>query len=201
MRAAVSAAAVVLVFAAAGCSSDSQAGSAAPLTAPTVTVASVNGSGCPAGTVTTSVAPGGSTITAAYTAFTAKAGTGSTATEFRRNCQLNLQIVSPGQTYAVSSVTEHGAVSLPAGGTALQRTSYYLQGNSTGVPVDHTAAGPLSGAWDQVDATPFSVPCGTVKNLNVNVELRVASPGAATSLSLNGAGPGSTLNFAWTTCP
>jgi len=194
--------AALLVFGAGGCSSDAQPDSAATLTTPTVTVASVNGSGCPAGTATTSVAGDASSLTAAYTAFTAKAGTGSTPTQFRRNCQLNIKIVSPGQTYTVSQVTEHGSVNLPTGGTALQHTTYYLQGSSTTTPVDHSASGPLSGAWDQNDPTPFSAPCGTTVNLNVNVALSVTTgpSGAAASLSLIGSPLGTTVDFVWTPC-
>jgi hypothetical protein len=173
----------------------------ASASAPTVVVASVNGTGCPAGTVTTAVAPDASSVTAAYSAFTARAGAGSTPTEFRRVCVLSIQIVSPGQTWAVTSATEHGAIDIPTGATALQRSNYYLQG-STGTPVDHSVTGPQSGAWDQSDAAPITAPCGTVRNLNVSVELRVTTAGGvAASLSLNGTDPGTTVNLGYTACP
>jgi uncharacterized protein YraI len=183
----------------AGCATASAP--ATTLTVPAVAVASVNGTGCPAGTVTTSVATDGSSVTASYSAFTAKAGAGSTPLEYRRACLLSIAIVAPGQTWAVSSATEHGAIDIPTGGSALQRTNYYIQGNSTGNPVDHVATGPQSGAWGQTDATPISAPCGTTHNLNVNVELRAfTAGGVAASLSLNGSTPGTTINLDYTAC-
>lgn len=202
MMRSVVASAAALALASGACADTSASHSALTLSSPTVAVGSVNGSGCPAGTVTTTVASDGSSVTASYTAFTAKAGAGSTPTEFRRSCLLSIQIVAPGQTWAVTSATEHGTVDVPAGGTGVQRTSYYLQGSSATTPIDHSATGPLSGAWDQSDPAPFTAPCGTTRNLNVNVELRVTTAGgAAASLSLNGATPGTTINLGYTACP
>ena len=156
-----------------------------------VTVVTVNGTGCPAGTVTATVAPDGSSVTAAYSAFT--------AANARRNCVFSIAIVAPGQTWAVTSVTEHGAVSLPAGATATQDTGYYIQGSSPTNHVIHTASGPLAGPWDQSDPAPLSAPCGTTRNLNIDVSLRTVGAGA--SLSLNGATPGTTINLGFTDCP
>jgi hypothetical protein len=203
MRVLSALATLALLVPVAGCDeqAEPQPAGVAALSTPSVTVGSVNGSGCPAGTVSASPAADGSSVRVVYSAFTAKAGAGAGPTELRRNCQTNLRIVSPGQTYAVASVRELGAVSVPAGGSALQRTSYYLAGGATGTPVDHAASGPLSGVWDQTDTNPFAAPCGTTRNLNVNVELRVASPGPAASLSLNGASNGTTVNLSWSSCP
>lgn len=165
---------------------------------PTITVASVNGTGCPAGTYTASVT--GSTVTVTYTAFEAKAGAGVSVILARRNCLISMAVLSPGQTFAVSSASEHGAINIPAGATANQRHTYYLQGTATNTILDYPATGPQSGAWDKSDTAPYAAPCGTTKNLNLNVELKV-STGATTSLSLNGATPGTTINFVFTDCP
>lgn len=196
MRAVRRVALVAVLVLTAACSSND---GPAVASTPTVTVATALGSGCPAGTVTTAVV--GTTITAVYTAFTAQAGTGVPLAQNRRNCQFNIQIVSPGQRFSVTSVEEHGTISLPAGGTALQSTNYFLQGNSANAPVDHPATGPLSGPWDQTDNAPFAAPCGNTKNLNVNVQLKVASPGPAASLTLNGPTAGTTIHLAFTDCP
>lgn len=197
MRVASRTALVAVLALTAACGGHSTAARAAT---PTVTVASVNGTGCPAGTVTTSVT--GGTVTATYTAFTAKAGTGSVSGGNRRNCLFSLTVNAPGQTFAVTSATEQGAINLPAGATALQRTTYYLQGTSPNTVVDHPATGPVSGAWNQTDTAPYAAPCGTTRNLNINVELRVTSTGAAASLSLAGAAPnGTVINLGFTDCP
>jgi hypothetical protein len=187
---------VLVLAAAAACTTDSPPAKAS---APTITVASVNGSGCPAGTATATVT--GSAVTVTYTSFTASAGTGVSPILSRRNCLISMAISAPGRIFAVTSATEHGTVSVPAGGTVLQRHTYYLQGTSANTVVDHPASGPLSGAWDKTDTAPYAAPCGTTRNLNLNVDLRVTSPGPSASLSLNGATPGTTINLAFTNCP
>lgn len=188
---------LAFVLAATGCGTDSDKASATQsFVAPTVTVNTINGTGCPAGTATGTVLPDGAGVQVTYTAFTAKAGTGSTSTEFRRNCQLNVTLAGAGQTYKVSTAAHVGLVNAPAGGTVLQRGAYYLQGDPSGAPADHTDVGPIAGPWTVTDTDPYTAPCGSTRNLNVNTELRVSTPGPAASLSLTG----STINVAWSAC-
>jgi hypothetical protein len=197
MRSRVLAIALLIAVAVAGCTAASSNKAAAALSTPTVVVNTINGTGCPANTATATVLPDGAGIQVAYTsAFTAKAGTGSTPLQFRRNCQLNITLTSTDQRYTVSTANHQGSVTLPVGGVALQRNTYYLQGDSIGTPVDHTANGPLSEAWSVTDTSPFAAPCGTTRNLNINMELRVTSPGPAASLSLDS----STINLIWSAC-
>ena len=66
----------------------------------TIDVVTVNGSGCKQGTAEVIVSPDNTSFWVIYSDYLAQAGKGAGATDFRKNCQLNLQINVPqGFTY------------------------------------------------------------------------------------------------------
>jgi hypothetical protein len=152
-----------------------------------IDLVTVNGSGCPAGTASVTMLPDNTGFRITYGNFVARAGGSVPATEFRKNCQVNLLVYIPqGFTFAVARADYQGRLRLAAGATALERSNYYYQGSSDNDYVDHTISGPVSGTWHTVDVTDDAeliyAPCGAVRSLNINTELRVdAGASAATS--------------------
>src|SRR4051794_10367847 len=68
-----------------------------------IDVITVNGTGCKAGTAAIAMSSDNTAFTVTYSAYTALVGLGSTSTDFRKNCQLNLIVHVPsGFTYAIS---------------------------------------------------------------------------------------------------
>lgn len=177
-----------------------------------IDVITVNGSGCPAGTAAVAVSPDNTAFTVTYSNYTAQVGVGAAPTDFRRNCQLNLLVHVPqGFTYAIAQANYRGFGSLAAGATALQRASYFFQGQTATPNIDHSFAGPLLDDWQTTDTTDLAAlifaPCGMQRNLNVNTELRVAAgtsdPKKTTSFMTMDSTDGAittTYHFAWQVC-
>src|SRR4051812_12485281 len=65
-----------------------------------IDVAAANGSGCPLGSADVTVSPDSKAFTVTYSQFTAQAGPGTKPTDFRKNCQLALNVHVPqGDTF------------------------------------------------------------------------------------------------------
>lgn len=178
-----------------------------------VTIAATsNGSGCAGNTADVETLPNNAGFTVTYRSeYLARAGIGADPTDFRKNCQVNLQVDRPeGFTYAVATGSHRGFANLPAGATGLQRWSHYFQGSSTTRFEDNRFAGPFRDFWrtfDQVDqADLIFAPCDAERNLNVNTELRVAagtsSPGTATFMAANSSDNrvDASYRFIWRRC-
>lgn len=178
-----------------------------------IDVVTVNGSGCPAGTAAVAVSPDNTAFTVTYSQYTAQVGVGATALDWRKNCQLNIVVHVPqGFTYAISKVDYRGFASLMAGATAIQRANYYFQGQSQTAFVSHPFTGPLGDDWQTSDEVPIAAmvwsPCGALRNLNINTELRVqagtSNPATTTSFismdSTDGA-INTVYHFQWAFCP
>lgn len=146
-----------------------------------IDVITVNGTGCTPGTAAVAVSPDNTAFTVSYSAYTAQVGVGAAATDFRKNCNLNLLVHVPqGFAYAVASANYRGFASLAAGATATQRANYFFQGQSTsGLIVHNLPNGPFLDDWQTTDTTDIASlvfsPCGAQRNLNINTELRVAA--------------------------
>jgi hypothetical protein len=154
----------------------------------TVELVTVNGSGCPRGTAVT-VAPDNTTFFVAYSDYLAVAGAGSSPTEFRKNCQLNVLVHVPqGFSFAIAEADYTGFASLAAGATASQRANYFFTGDSQNHVVVHSFNGPMIDDWQTIDTTDVATlvfsPCGVSRNLNINTELRVSN-GSADSSTTN----------------
>ncbi|MFF4223671.1 DUF4360 domain-containing protein [Streptomyces abikoensis] len=178
-----------------------------------IDVVAVNGSGCPAGTTAVAVAPDNTAFTVSYSNYLAQVGVGSKPTDFRKNCQLGLNIHVPqGFTYAISRADYRGFAHLESGATGLEKASYYLQGQSQTSSASHRFAGPVSDDWQTSDVTDVAslvyAPCGVQRILNVNTELRVSAgssdPSSTNSFLAMDSTDGSVntlYHFAWKECP
>lgn len=175
----------------------------------TVDVVTVNGSGCPAGTAAVAVADDNTAFTVTYSDYTAQAGTGSTPTQFRKNCQLNLRVQYPqGFTYGIAQVDYRGFAHLPRGARGVQRASYYFSGQSSTGTSTHNISAPKSDNWQFTDRTEVAeiifAPCGAVRHVNVNTELRAysnsANQAAFVSMDSTDGSVNTTYQFAWKRC-
>ncbi|MFI7544743.1 DUF4360 domain-containing protein [Actinoplanes sp. NPDC049599] len=145
-----------------------------------IDVVSANGSGCPWGTAAVTVSPDSKAFTVAYSEFTAQVGAGARPTDFRKNCQLGLNVHVPqGYTYAIASTDHRGFAHLERGAFASQTASYYFQGEPRTSRIRHNFRGPVEGNWQRTDTIGISslsfLPCGEQRYLNVNTELRVSA--------------------------
>ncbi|MBH1938221.1 DUF4360 domain-containing protein [Streptomyces sp. AV19] len=178
-----------------------------------IDVVTVNGSGCPAGTAAVAVAPDNTAFTVSYSNYLAQVGVGSKPTDFRKNCQLGLNVHVPqGFTYAIAQADYRGFAHLERGATGLEKASYYFQGMSQTASQSHRFSGPFSDDWQATDTTDVAAlvyaPCGSQRILNVNTELRVAAgssdPDSTTSFMAMDSADGSVntlYHFAWKQCP
>jgi hypothetical protein len=167
------------------------------------------GSGCRPGTADVAVSPDNTAFTAIYSEYLAQAGSGVPSTEGRKNCQLNVLVHVPqGFTFAIAKVDYRGYGLLQRGATASQRANYYFQGMSQSTFTNHPIAAPLDDNWIVSDEVPVAAlvwhPCGEMRNLNINTELRV-SRGTATETSFltmdsTDGSIATTYHFAWREC-
>ncbi|UNO39757.1 DUF4360 domain-containing protein [Streptomyces sp. MST-110588] len=192
--------------------------SAAPAVTPpppgriTITVATVNGSGCRPGSAAVAVAPDNTAFTVTYSEYLAQAGKDSRPTDARKNCQIALRVHVPqGFTYAVARADYRGYASLARGSKAVQQANYYFQGNPETARMRHNFAGPYDSNWQVADETDVDAlvyaPCGEERYFNINTELRVdagTSDPKLTSYMAMDSTDGSInteYQFAWKQCP
>jgi hypothetical protein len=178
-----------------------------------IDVVTVNGSGCPAGSAAVAVSPDNTAFTVTYANYMAMVGIGSIATDWRKNCQLNIVVHVPqGFTYAVSKVDYRGFASLVSGASAVEKANYYFQGQSQTVSASHAMTGPLADDWQTTDEVQVAAliwaPCGALRNLNINTELRamagtsdVKKTTSFISMDSTDGALNTTYHFAWATCP
>ena len=178
-----------------------------PATPITMSVKTINGTGCPAGTARVTALSGNTGFRVRYESFRAEDGGWADPTDIRKNCQIALQLNIPqGFTLAVARADYRGAAHLDSGATGLERSNYYFQGDSGNNYADHPFTGPLDGNWYATDATPALVwaPCGQQVILNINSELRVdaGSSGRTNYMSMRASdGNVDTLvQFSWANC-
>ncbi|WP_433790562.1 DUF4360 domain-containing protein [Actinoplanes sp. CA-252034] len=143
-----------------------------------IDVVSANGSGCPGGSADIQVSPDYTAFTVTYSQYTASVGPQATPLDFRKNCQLALDVRVPsGFTFAIASADYRGYASLRPGAWGQQSASYYFQGHSQTARSRHDFKGPMEDSWqrtDQVAIASYSyLPCGERRYLNINTELRV----------------------------
>jgi hypothetical protein len=174
-----------------------------------VEVVTVNGSGCPAGTAAVAAADDNTAFTVTYSQYTAQAGSGSSPTDFRKNCQLSLRVFYPqGFTFGIAQADYRGFASLPRGARGLQRANYYFMGTSPNATVSHNINGPLSDNWQFTDKTEVAeivyAPCGETRNLNVNTELRAftnnKNNASWVTMDSTDGGVSTKYHFSWKRC-
>jgi hypothetical protein len=195
-----------------------QASTVRPLTSPppgqiTISIVTVNGSGCPAGTAAVAVSPDNTAFTVTYSDYLAQVGVGARPTDRYRNCQLDLSVHVPqGFTYAIASADYRGFADLATGAIGTETANYYFQGNPQTTPLSHPFNGPYTDNWEGVDTVPVAAlifaPCGAQRNFNVNTQLLV-NPGTSDTHTTNSFmtmdstdGSVTTIyQFAWEQCP
>lgn len=176
----------------------------------TLDVQTVNGSGCPAGTASVAMLSDNTGFKITYSDYLAQDGGAAKATDVRKNCQVNLLVHIPqGFTFAIARADYWGRAHLEPGATALSRSNYYFQGSSDNTYADHVFTGPYDGGWFASDITATAdlvyAPCGAVRSLNINTELRVnagANDTRASYISMR-ASDGNVytiVNFQWKQC-
>ncbi|MEW1641945.1 MULTISPECIES: DUF4360 domain-containing protein [unclassified Streptomyces] len=177
-----------------------------------ISVATVNGSGCPQGTTAVAVSEDNTAFTVTYSDYLAQVGGNSDPTAFRKNCQLNLVVHVPqGFTYAIASADYRGFASLQRGASGAQKASYYFQGSSNTAAKNHPFNGPYDDNWQANDTTDVAqlvwAPCGVQRNFNINTELRVtagsSAPGKVSFMTMDSTDGdiSTTYHMAWETCP
>jgi hypothetical protein len=178
----------------------------------TITVATVNGSGCRPGSAAVAIAPDNTAFTVTYSEYLAQAGAGSRPTDSRKNCQIALNVHVPqGFTYAIAKADYRGYASLATGAKGLEQASYYFQGQTETARKSHTFTGPSDTNWQASDETDVEslvyAPCGEERYFNINTELRVdaksADPRTTSYMAMDSTdGSINTLyHFAWKQCP
>ncbi|MFD0200506.1 MULTISPECIES: DUF4360 domain-containing protein [Saccharothrix] len=175
----------------------------------TVQVKTVNGSGCPAGTAAVAASPDRTAFTVTYSQFLAQAGAGADPTDFRKNCQLALELSYPqGFTYGIAQADYRGFAHLQRGAVGLEQGSYYVQGTSPTARKSHSYTGPFSDNWQATDTTEWDAivyaPCGEQRMFNINTELRVTA-GTSTGTSFmvmdsTDSNVSTTYHFSWKRC-
>ncbi|GAA1789522.1 DUF4360 domain-containing protein [Luedemannella flava] len=151
---------------------------AAPGNRIVIDVVTANGSGCPIGTTAVAMSPDNTAMTVTYSHYSARVGAGAGPVEFRRNCQLNLNVHVPnGLTFAVASVDYRGFGHLERGAAGLHQAAYYFQGQGSTQRSGRRFFGPMDDDWQVRDEIPIMErvyrPCGVQRNININTELRV----------------------------
>ncbi len=177
-----------------------------------IDLVTVNGSGCPAGTTAVAVAPDNTAFTVTYSDYLAQVGVGAKPTDFRKNCQLAVQVHVPsGFTYAIAQADYRGYAYLEDGAAGMQRANYYFQGMSATTYASHSFRGPMDDNWQTTDLTEIAAlsyaPCGEPRYLNINTELRVSAgasdPTTTTSFMMMDSTDTSistVYHFAWARC-
>ncbi|MGF1425695.1 DUF4360 domain-containing protein [Kitasatospora sp. LaBMicrA B282] len=178
----------------------------------TIGLVSLNGSGCPDGTAAVAPSPDGTAFTVTYSDYLAKSGAGTAPTDSRRNCQLTVQVHAPqGFTYAVAEADYRGYASLAAGASAQEQANYYFQGMQQTGTITHPFNGPLNDDWQATDTTNIASlvwsPCGEVRDLNINTELRTdqgtADPTTTNYMTMDSTDGSltTTYHLDWAQCP
>jgi hypothetical protein len=189
--------------------------SAAPASGPAddmvIDVAAANGTGCPAGSAQVTMSPDNKAFTVTYSQFTAQTGPGTKPTDFRKNCQLALNMHVPqGFTFAIAGADYRGYAHLEHGASGTETANYYFQGEAQSTRIQHNFTGPADNDWEHTDSVGIAslsfLPCGEERYLNVNTELRVArgssSPTATSFLTMDSTDGriDTTYHVAWKKC-
>src|SRR3569833_1122132 len=113
-----------------------------------ITVAAANGPGCPWGTADVTVSPDNEAFTVTYSQFTAQTGPEAKATDFRKNCQLALNVHVPqGYTFAIAGADYRGFAHLERGASGSESANYYFQGERQSTRIRHDFSGPADTDW------------------------------------------------------
>jgi hypothetical protein len=174
----------------------------------TVRLITANGTGCRPGTTVVAPFLDNTGFTVTYSAYTAQDGDHITPVESRKNCQLGVQALVPqGYTYAISQVTYRGYLQLARGSVAMQQASYYFAGDPRTSHAQRMFSGEFANNWTvnhEIHSLVWA-PCRTVRNININSELRVHSnnphsPISFMTMDSTDASWSTVYRFSWRRC-
>jgi hypothetical protein len=136
------------------------------------------GSGCSAGTVAENVSPDKTAFTLLFDSYIAAAGPGISPLEKRKNCTLNIDLDFPqGWSFTIADIDYRGYASLERGVNALQKSTYYFQGDAHQVSGETTLRGSVDTDYHVRDELLLTAevwsPCGGRRSLNINTQVRV----------------------------
>lgn len=143
-----------------------------------IDVVMANGSGCPKDTAYVLPSPDNTAFTVTYNSYIAQVGAGAKSDEFRRNCQLALNVLVPqGYTFAIARADYRGYARLQDGAWGYEQNNYYFQGDSHTARSRHDFRGYYDNDWQVSDTVGMESlvwrKCGALRYLNINTELRV----------------------------
>ncbi|HWS35886.1 MAG TPA: DUF4360 domain-containing protein [Actinoplanes sp.] len=146
----------------------------------TIGVVAANGSGCPKGSAAVTVSPDNKAFTIAYSNFVAQVGPEAKSTDFRKQCQLALDVKVPeGYTFAIATADYRGYARLEKGASATETAFYYFQGESHTTRSRTQFDGFMDDEWQVTDKVGIQsmsfLRCGEKRYLNINTELKVAA--------------------------
>ncbi|PGH19096.1 hypothetical protein AJ79_00130 [Helicocarpus griseus UAMH5409] len=138
------------------------------------------GTGCPSGTVSHVLSDDRTIMTLIFDEYVASIGPGTTITDQRKNCQLNINLRYPGGfQYSVFSADYRGYAYLEEGVTGTQKSTYYFSGQTDQTSTTTEWKGPLDSDYllhDEADNTSIVwSPCGGNGALNINSQIRLTS--------------------------
>ena len=143
---------------------------------------SYGGSGCPQGSVGSSFANDRKSFTLIFDSFVASTGPNIPVTEGRKNCQINVNLHIPqGFSFSIGTADYRGYVSLPAGVTGEQKSTYYFQGETTQASAAARFVGPVSKDYLSRDTLGLVawMPCSRTVPVNINSQVRLTGPTTA----------------------
>jgi hypothetical protein len=133
-----------------------------------------NGSGCPPGSADVTQLSD-TTFTVTYSQYIASAGGGADPIDFRKNCQLNVNVGVPsGWTFGIQEVDYRGYAHLGNGARGTLVASYYYAGLPSTYHQQHPMYGPTDGDYEFNDLAGVIAyaPCHANVGLNINTEVR-----------------------------
>jgi hypothetical protein len=172
-----------------------------------IDIVTANGTGCPPGTAAITTAAGNAAFTVTYARYTARIGVGAAVADFRKNCQLNVIVRVPqGFAYGISKIDHHGFGSLATGAGAVHRAIQYYKGQTQSAYTNSAFTGPMEDDWRISNEVPAEAmvwsPCGVVRNLNINTELRLTAGTSDTRTTTSLITMDSAVHhLSWTRCP
>ncbi|KAJ3271232.1 hypothetical protein HDV01_006965 [Terramyces sp. JEL0728] len=159
-----------------------------------VTVKSITygGSGCTPGSTAAVITPDLNSFELQFNELIATSGNGTSLIESRKNCQLNIALdYQQGYQFRLVGVDYTGHVSVPSGQTVIEQSSFYFQGKTQTASVQSQWKGPVEQDFQLLDIVPSNQlwsDCTSNRNLNINTQVRIATPSAAgpyTSISVD----------------
>jgi hypothetical protein len=152
---------------------------AAPPAGAAITSVTANGSGCRQGEGVSATWTDASSLKVSYGNLAASAGGDSSPLDFRRNCQLSVQLEIPdGYTVALASSSALLYANVANGATATHSAIAYWAGMSAQNAWSRVQRGPFDDSlvttWTPDAASLIYASCGYDRPLNINQTVRVA---------------------------